>query len=189
MRLWLLVVDSVIVTVVPPLARRCAVLPAFAKRAPDGSSARAEMRLLPRRRASPHERFLRSRGDAPPTRLRIVPMPRVPPLARRCALRRLNTKSTRRGSSARAEMRRAMRFSSSKCLWFLRSRGDAPEGQYLVDSTGEVPPLARRCARVRFNHDVEKIGSSARAEMRPSQMLPRGAGIWFLRSRGDAPLL
>ena len=174
---------------VPPLARRCAAGIEAELRDKIGSSARAEMRPGGTRGAERAEWFLRSRGDAPTLveycRATVV----VPPLARRCADSRDQWPWTRVGSSARAEMRPSEAGLQATDDGFLRSRGDAPHLSREVSRKVLVPPLARRCAFFRCRLLFAGVGSSARAEMRPCEMLPRGAGIWFLRSRGDAPHL
>ena len=95
-------------------------------RNPTGSSARAEMRPSRAYAASPAPRFLRSRGDAPRTGLESTLAKAVPPLARRCASSSDCGSRLKRGSSARAEMRRATLCRRGCDSRFLRSRGDAP---------------------------------------------------------------
>ena len=173
---------------VPPLARRCALIEIARERAEQGSSARAEMR--PRRRAVPKRKrgFLRSRGDAPQRSSETRRHRGVPPLARRCAARLRRPREREGGSSARAEMRPRVRCCTAPRGGFLRSRGDAPGFADSLRDAMWVPPLARRCALQPQADCARCLGSSARAEMRLYDGLPTEDDIRFLRSRGDAPI-
>ena len=84
-------------------------------------------------------------------------------------------------------MRRLRKLDKDHEARFLRSRGDAPVVQALVDGETVVPPLTRRCARSRASAPPRGRGSSAHAEMRPARRIARCRARRFLRSRGDAP--
>ena len=73
---------------VPPLTRRCAQCARGPSCGGRGSSAHAEMRRRQCQWSPDLTRFLRSRGDAPPEGRSPLRCSLVPPLTRRCALRR-----------------------------------------------------------------------------------------------------
>ena len=172
---------------VPPLTRRCALAGVLTRHPLVGSSAHAEMRPRGSRPYKLRARFLRSRGDAPPTFDPRSHGGRVPPLTRRCARGRGQERLLARGSSAHAEMRRRRPCRRSSERGFLRSRGDAPLGQLRDSVSVTVPPLTRRCAHDRGGPRGGDGGSSAHAEMRPCRRRRSSSPPWFLRSRGDAP--
>ncbi len=172
---------------VPPLTRRCADFDSAGLQWAGGSSAHAEMRPCRQTTSPSSSRFLRSRGDAPSPGRDLTQSSRVPPLTRRCAARARPRAGWSAGSSAHAEMRRRGGPRSSPRPWFLRSRGDAPTEDVAPASVREVPPLTRRCARLRAPRGDVLRGSSAHAEMRRASSSAGRSGAWFLRSRGDAP--
>ncbi len=174
---------------VPPLTRRCASDASLRGQGPRGSSAHAEMRPTPLSVYSPVMRFLRSRGDAPPTTPGASRRWRVPPLTRRCALSSLPADELRPGSSAHAEMRPGLPCVDPCPARFLRSRGDAPSTGGRLVTPPLVPPLTRRCAPLGGFARGRGGGSSAHAEMRPPVIVWPTAAFWFLRSRGDAPVM
>ena len=172
---------------VPPLTRRCAAERQHRESLRLGSSAHAEMRLKRPACAFAMIRFLRSRGDAPPTSSPGSSGSSVPPLTRRCALATAGVLAGLSGSSAHAEMRRGRSRTSSGTSWFLRSRGDAPVQVVTYAVLALVPPLTRRCAPLADPPRRRWYGSSAHAEMRPADGSPGDSVSGFLRSRGDAP--
>ena len=172
---------------VPPLTRRCARDDRAPRGRREGSSAHAEMRPSSRTGPAGSTWFLRSRGDAPHVFDRCLPNRVVPPLTRRCAADWPRGDTTRRGSSAHAEMRRRLGMALGGRRGFLRSRGDAPCAESLALRRALVPPLTRRCAHVLQAYTRQARGSSAHAEMRRKRSVHHRWCARFLRSRGDAP--
>ena len=180
--------DCKSIRTVPPLTRRCAQGRSGAGGAAAGSSAHAEMRRVDGTRSRRASRFLRSRGDAPDERQHATWRGWVPPLTRRCALRKYIRIERLDGSSAHAEMRRRASRAKRIDSGFLRSRGDAPDPRRRHPPRSSVPPLTRRCAVSDAANVRGRLGSSAHAEMRPPLRRGHPERRGFLRSRGDAPL-
>ncbi len=172
---------------VPPPTRRCTRVPARRGRRGGGSSAHAEMHPRERRSRVLLHRFLRPRGDAPSLRARSLTAERVPPPTRRCTARDRCHSRRSSGSSAHAEMHLCSRAFSSRSVWFLRPRGDAPTRFLASNLKIWVPPPTRRCTFHRPSDLGRLRGSSAHAEMHrgPTDRCTFAEG--FLRPRGDAP--
>ncbi len=172
---------------VPPPTRRCTRAACVCGVARSGSSAHAEMHRISSC-ASFHVRgFLRPRGDAPHHGSCNVDVGEVPPPTRRCTHRLPGVHRRHRGSSAHAEMHRAIAGLEATVERFLRPRGDAPPGDRRYSGQDRVPPPTRRCTRLRFETSRQRAGSSAHAEMHRRAQFRKARRRRFLRPRGDAP--
>ncbi len=172
---------------VPPPTRRCTREWESGRRRTLGSSAHAEMHRASRRAISSASGFLRPRGDAPRQRLGLCTVKQVPPPTRRCTLKRQLVEPRGVGSSAHAEMHPVYSWTAQRDGRFLRPRGDAPYPSATSPDVTAVPPPTRRCTRVVRDLPQRALGSSAHAEMHPSQSRRTASLRWFLRPRGDAP--
>ena len=170
-----------------PPARRCAPRLQLGVDHEVGCSARAEMRPRVRPLPTCPRRLLRPRGDAPPGSLPRDPPGTAAPPARRCAPDRDRGHRSRRGCSARAEMRPAGRHRHGMASRLLRPRGDAPRADVPSACASSAAPPARRCAGRWWFIEGRALGCSARAEMRLTLWHHTRAGMGLLRPRGDAP--
>ena len=177
----------VMLVMVPPRTRGCALDGAVRGESLTGSPAHAGMRPRPGSSTPAPRWFPRARGDAPePCRVEIAPVV-VPPRTRGCAHRLRRYRARDDGSPAHAGMRPGLAVISSAGLRFPRARGDAPGHQEGLGDRSGVPPRTRGCALYKRDHAEKLLGSPAHAGMRPppSPRAPRRTR--FPRARGDAP--
>jgi hypothetical protein len=113
---------------------------------------------------------------------------KVPPRARRSAPRLGCPPHDTAGSAACAEVGPGTPLSPRKAVGFLRVRGGRPRPPPSPTEPKEVPPRARRSARECPRVGEVDRGSSACAEVGPTDGLPKSSMVRFLRVRGGRPL-